>query len=153
MKLAVHEHVVANELLGCGTPEAVIRAEYCDTPCQIRMDWYVAENTIAENPEAFTDLKTCDDLDFFEQDARRWGYIYQLAFYQAVLEAKTRLTADVYLIGVEKKEPHRVGVWRVAQPTLASARYENEAAIRRLKSCLLSNRWPTGYEELRIFAA
>jgi hypothetical protein len=32
------------------------------------------------------DLKTCDDLTWFEADSRRYGYAHQLAFYRAVLK-------------------------------------------------------------------
>ena len=37
------------------------------------MDWFDAHRGIA-------DLKTCDNLDWFEADARRYGYAHQLAF-------------------------------------------------------------------------
>ena len=61
-----------------GEAEGVVRAKYCDLPCQIRMDWFDAHQGIV-------DLKTCDDLTWFEADARRYGYAHQLAFYRAVL--------------------------------------------------------------------
>ena len=42
-------------LLLYGRAEGVLRAEYCGTPCQIRIDW--------TNPgRGIVDLKTCDDL-------------------------------------------------------------------------------------------
>ena len=54
-------------LLLFGRAEGVVRAEYCNTPCQIRIDW--------TNPgRGIVDLKTCDDLTWFEADARRYGY-------------------------------------------------------------------------------
>jgi hypothetical protein len=34
---------------------------------------------------------------------------------------------------------------------LAIARQDNEAAIDRLRQCLAEDKWPTGYEELRVF--
>ena len=37
--------------------------------------------------------------------------------------------------------------------TLSIAQQENEAAIGRLKRCLESRTWPTGYEEPRLFDA
>ena len=144
-------------LLLYGRAEGVARAEYCGTPCQIRIDWLHPHRGIV-------DLKTCDDLTWFEADARRYGYHRQMAFYRAVLTqvmgSKSADCADrgdaavgpvpVYLIAVEKKEPFRCGVWRVSEETLAQAQRENEAAIRRLLACRESGEWPTGFEEIRV---
>ncbi|HRU20182.1 MAG TPA: PD-(D/E)XK nuclease-like domain-containing protein [Kiritimatiellia bacterium] len=148
-------------LLLFGRAEGVVRAEYCGTPCQIRIDWLHPHRGIV-------DLKTCDDLTWFEADARRYGYHRQMAFYRAVLErasggycdhkevAMERVKGNgaervpVHLIAVEKKEPYRCGVWRVSDETLAQAQRENEAAIRRLLACRESGDWPTGFEEIRV---
>ena len=144
----VYSHTLAADLLSTGVPEAVVRTEYHGVPCQIRIDWLSPRHGIVE-------LKTCDDLDWFEADARRYGYAYQVAFYQAVLCTKFNrsgdITVPVYFIAIEKKEPFRCGVWRVHDHILAQARCENEEAIERLKHCIETNRWPTGYEELRVF--
>jgi len=122
----------------------VVRAEYIGLPCQIRIDWLHPKNGIV-------DLKTCDDLTWFEADSRRYSYLYQLAFYRAVLSLVTdHLLVPVHIIAVEKKEPFRCGVWRVADDALASAQRENEAAIRRLKAYREMDQWPTGYEEVRL---
>ncbi len=149
-------------LLLYGRAEGVARAEYCGTPCQIRIDWLHPHRGIV-------DLKTCDDLTWFEADARRYGYHRQMAFYQAVLERAAGGCCDheevatgsvkredgvervpVHLIAVEKKEPFRCGVWRVSEETLAQAQRENEAAIRRLLACRESGEWPTGFEDIRV---
>lgn len=134
----------AVDLLLYGRAEGVVRTEYCGTPCQIRIDWLHPNRGIV-------DFKTCDDLTWFEADARRYGYHRQAAFYQAVL---ARVLGDqrvpVYLIAVEKKEPFRCGVWRLSEATLAQAQRENEAAIRRLLNCRERAEWPTGYEEIRV---
>ena len=45
-------------------------------PRQTRMDFF-------DPHEGVVDLKTCDDLSWFETDARRHGYVHQLAFYRA----------------------------------------------------------------------
>lgn len=142
----VAAHEGACKLLNSGLAEGVLRAEYCGKQSQIRVDWY--------NPAAgIVDLKTCDDLTWFEADARRYGYAHQLAFYQAVLALATQATVPVHLIAVEKKEPYRCGVWSVSQQTLDYVRNENEAAIDRLKSCEASGVFPSGYEECRVFDA
>jgi hypothetical protein len=144
MHLSVSQHEVAQMLLADGIPEGVVRTEYCGVPCQIRMDWYDAFFGIV-------DLKTCDDLTWFESDARRFGYVYQLAFYRAVLAQVIGIKSPVHLIAVEKKEPYRTGVWKVSNESLGLAQTSNETAIAQLRDCLATNQWPTGYEQPRTF--
>jgi hypothetical protein len=140
----IAEHRGARELLADGVPECVVHAEYCSKQCQIRMDWF--------NPQAgIIDLKTCDDLTWFEADAKRYGYGYQLAFYQAVLALATHTKFPVHLIAVEKKEPFRCGIWVLSDQVLAYCQRENQTTIERLKSCESSGTWPSGYEECRVF--
>lgn len=144
MAAGVEMNAEAMSLLSEGIAEGVVRADYCETPCQIRIDWL--------NPNrGIVDFKTCDDLTWFEADARRFGYHLQAAFYRAVLaKVIDGLLAPVYLIAVEKKEPFRCGVWRVSDDCLRIAQGENEAAIRRLLACREQGQWPTGYEEIRV---
>jgi RNA polymerase sigma factor (sigma-70 family) len=144
MAHSVRQHGPAQELLASGIAEGVVRAPYREHPCQIRMDWFDAHQGIV-------DLKTCDDLTWFESDARRYGYAYQLAFYRAVLSQVIGLYVPVYLIAVEKKEPFRCGVWRLSPEVLATAQHENELALERLRACQESGKFPTGYEEPRLF--
>ena len=137
----------AVDLLLYGQAEGVVRAEYCETPCQIRPDW-------VHPHRGLVDLKTCDDLTWFEADARRYGYIHQLAFYRAVLaQVLEHSLVPVHIIAVEKKEPFRCGVWRIDEAALAQAQRENETAIRRLQVCRARNVWPTLYEEIRVLSA
>ncbi len=134
----------AIDLLLYGRAEGVVRAPYCQVPSQIRIDWVHPHRGIV-------DFKTCDDLTWFESDARRYGYHHQMAFYQAVLaQVLDGLMAPVHLVVVEKREPLRCGVWRISDETLLRAQRENEAAIRRLLSCRQNDHWPTGYEEPRL---
>ena len=115
----------AVDLITYGLAEGVIRAVYCGVPCQIRLDWL--------NPNrGIVDFKTCDELTWFEADARRCRYHNQVAFYQAVLKrpsvkAPAKLAASSNLITRSKvserqaypcsfdrhrkKEPFRCGVW------------------------------------------
>ena len=145
MNSAIRMNEYAAALLKTGHPEGVVRAKYCGLPCQIRLDWF--------NPEyGIIDLKTCDDLTWFESDARRFRYQNQMAFYQCVLDVAIEQLVPVYIIAVEKKEPFRCGVWQVTSETLLMARAENEAAIERLKAAQSSDTWITGYEELRMLS-
>ncbi len=142
MNSGVRQNPNACELLMQGKAEGVVRAKYHDFPCQIRIDWL--------NPEhGIVDLKTCDDLTWFESDARRFHYVHQLAFYQNVLDQVLDQLVPVYLIAVEKKEPFRCGVWQIPSETLLQARAENEAAMERLKQANETQVFVTGYEELR----
>jgi hypothetical protein len=141
---AVKGHGEASALLAAGIAEGVARAEYGGRPCQVRVDWF--------NPTAgIVDLKTCDDLTWFEADARRYGYAHQLAFYRAILTAVTGERFSCRFIAVEKKEPFRCGVWTVSEQVLDFCAGENEAAIERLRTCEAGDVWPTGYEEGRVF--
>lgn len=145
MNSGVRQNPYARELLEQGQAEGVVRNEYCGLPCQIRIDW--------TNPElGIVDLKTCDNLSWFERDARHFGYCHQLAFYQSVLGQAVGEMAPVYIIAVEKKEPFRCGVWQITSDTLSIAKSEIEAAIERLKVAKAEDRWITGYEELRYLS-
>ena len=142
MNAGVRMNPNACELLSQGKAEGVVRATYHDFPCQIRIDWL--------NPQfGIVDLKTCDDLTWFESDARKFHYVHQLAFYQNVLDQVTEQLVPVYIIAVEKKEPFRCGVWQVPSETLLQARAENEAAMARLRKANQDDHFVTGYEELR----
>jgi hypothetical protein len=144
MAMAVREHAEAAALLADGQPEGVVRATYGGEPCQIRIDW--------TNPDrGIIDLKSIDNLDWFEVQARSFGYAHQLAFYRAIVAAVTGVKPEVHVIAVEKQEPYRVGVWRFSDQVLDAAARENLAAIARLKICRDQDRWPTGYEQIRTF--
>lgn len=133
----------AVDLLLYGRSEGVIRTEYRGAPSQIRIDWTHPHRGIV-------DLKSTADLTWFENEAKRRRYVNQIAFYQAVLGQVSGELVPVYLIAVEKVEPFRCGVWRVSDDTLATARQENEAAIRRLRHAWETDEFPTGYEGIRM---
>jgi hypothetical protein len=141
---AVQAHPFAPRLLSGGVAEGVCRTEYCDIPCQVRCDYF-------HTGYGIVDLKTCNDLTWFEADARRYGYLYQVAFYRAVLREAAGIAYPVHIVAVEKNEPFRVGVWLVADDALNCAEAENAAAIERLKECRATGTWPTGYEDIRVF--
>ena len=143
MATGVASNNKAVDLLLYGRSEGVLRAGYCGTPCQIRIDWTHPHRGIV-------DFKTADDLAWFESDARRYGYHRQMAFYRAVLAQVIDQYVPVHLVAVEKKQPFRCGVWLVSEDTLAIAQRENEAAIRWLQVCHQRDHWPTGYEEVRV---
>ena len=168
MEKSVRKHEQATYLLSNGIAEGVIRVNlpveksrhaqedfdgriYSPTiKCQIRMDYFNFE-------EGLVDLKTCDDIDYFEPDSRRYRYIHQLAFYRSVIVQKfdplgklwEQGLLPVRLIAVEKKPPHRVGVWRIGDYVLALAKGENDILLAELAECRLKDVWPTRYEKER----
>lgn len=142
LKNSVYAHREAMRLLEDGVAECVSRADYCGVPCQIRLDWF--------NPgEGIVDLKTCDSLQFFESDCRRYGYIGQMAFYRSVFFRTTGRLFPVYLIAVEKNEPYSTGVWRIHPDALARAEQENADTLAFYDACRSANVWPSGYEQIR----
>ena len=136
----------AVDLLLYGRAEGVVRATYCDAPCQIRIDWLHPHRGIV-------DLKTCKDLSEFESKAVEYRYFNQLAFYRSVLSKVIGQIVPVYIVAVEKKEPYRCGVWRLSEDSLELARQENAAAINRFNAFKLVDHWPTGYETIRTLKA
>jgi hypothetical protein len=171
MSTAVRSHKLAAALLSRGVAEGVLRVnDYCGAACQIRVDWF---NDLA----GIVDLKTCEDLDQFAGqisdvqagdnsdgdcprwfvqntgDVRKYHYPEQMGFYRGVYRAATDATVPAHLIAVEKREPFRVGVFRLSDDLLGAAEIGNRASIKRLIECRRTNLWPTNYEELRIIAA
>jgi len=144
----LHESVCAHkhacELFADGVAEGVVRADYAGVPCQTRLDWLNSSLGIV-------DLKTCDNLDWLQVDARSYGYAHQLAFYRALTAVAVGTALPVWLVAVEKREPFRCGVWRMGTDVLGIAQKENEEAIGRLVKCRATDTWPTGYEDVRVF--
>lgn len=146
MNIACHTHNGCAELLEAdGFVEGVVRAEVEGVPCQIRMDFFAPDYGII-------DLKTCRDIDFFDKDCRDFGYAYQLAFYQAVLEAACGEKYPVHIVVVDKTDYHIAGRWDIPDCELKECDSVNRAALRRLKRCRDAGEWPTGYERTRLFA-
>ena len=149
LQQSVWTHPVASTLLDVGIAEQTVRATYFGEPCQIRMDWFRADY---DGRPVICDLKTCDTLDFFENDARRYGYPQQCSFYREVLRTASNgeVVADCYLVAIEKREPFRCGVWKLTDGILESCAVENGRAIAELRECRRVNSWPTRTEDLRI---
>ena len=142
-------HPVAAELLDQGASEQTVRTQYCGEMCQIRMDWFREDYN---GKPIICDLKTCENLDHFENDARRYGYAHQMAFYKRVLETASdgECSPDVYFIAVEKREPFRTGVWKLTDAYLESCTVQNERAIEELRQCRMTNTWPTRTEDIQV---
>ena len=139
MDANIRRHHGICEILSSGQPERVIRREYQGMKCQIRMDWFNGD---------LTDLKSCWDLDFFQDDFRQYNYPTQLAFYEAILSEELNSRPQVSVIASEKNNTHRCGAWRIDRKILDTARRENELAIAKLKLCIERNHFPMTLEEV-----
>ncbi|MGL6195529.1 MAG: PD-(D/E)XK nuclease-like domain-containing protein [Thermoguttaceae bacterium] len=145
MHSGIMQNHYARQLLETGRAEGVVRLRYRDLPSQIRIDWF--------NPDfGIADLKTCDELRYFVNDALKYCYHHQAAFYQSVLAEAIKEHLPYYLIAVEKREPFACGVWQITDETLAHARGEINGAIERLKKANTKDEWLSGYEELQYLS-
>ena len=144
----VWAHPAAANLLAYGWPELVVRAPLCGVSCQIRMDWLTHD---ADGNFVIVDLKTCDDITWFQSDSYRYQYPHQFALYRDVAQSSTNERIGFALIAAEKKEPFRVGVWTMPDEALDIYSAYNQEDLEHLKRCRAENVWPTGYEEVRVF--
>ena len=82
---------------------------------------------------------------------RSFGYAFQMAFYRSVLRAASGRNYPVVMIAVDKTEFHVSGYWVIPAAEVDVAERINSAAIRRLKECRETGKWPTGFERKQIF--
>ena len=135
---AVLAHPVARGLIIEGRTEVTIEWVDADTglPCKGRLDAFGLA------AERLADLKGCGSLDQIERTCHRQGYVHQLAWYQRGVRAVYGVDVSAYLIGVETKAPHDVGVWRADRDLLAMADRDLTATMARLADCIHADRWP-----------
>lgn len=145
MEAAVRSHAVARGLFDEGVAEGVVRCRYLDQACQARIDWINPSTDVG-----VVDLKTADGLDGFDFTLRALGYIHQVAFYRALVAAASGHTLPVHVVAVEKREPFRVGVWRIAPSVLDQAQLQNDEAMQELRRCRSTGNWFTRFEALRV---
>jgi len=128
MRSNILSHQYASMLLNsCPDRECVFRildGYGCNAWCQARVD--------AIGESVLIDLKSCDNLDNFERDIRKYEYVNQIAHYYECVHRTNGSSPSCYLIAAEKQEPNRVGVWRLAPQDLALAEEQNEDAARRI---------------------
>lgn len=144
MRKALRAHPEAARLFDQGWPERSARASCDGVECQIRLDWLRGDGVAV-------DLKTTDDMERFESDARRYGYLHQFAFYRDVAREAGGGELSMTAVVLEKKPPFRIGVWRFGPEALAPYSAQNKAALIRFRQCRENDRWPTGYEKVRNF--
>lgn len=137
-------HPEIASLLSEGWPERTVRASVAGVECQTRLDWLRPDSVVV-------DLKTVDDIAWFESDARRFGYLHQFAFYQEVVKAAGSGGMEMLAAVIEKRPPFRAGVWKFSGEALAPYVLQNAGALQHYVQCRKENKWPTGYETTRAF--
>lgn len=142
---AARAHPAISRLFSEGWAECSARAEMEGVPCQIRLDW-LRSDAVA------VDVKTVDDITRFESDARRFGYLYQFAFYREGTKAAGGPELEMTAVVLEKKPPYRAGVWKFSGETLEPYAVQNCRALVQFRRCRESGHWPTGYEKPRHFS-
>jgi len=156
MHHAVFENQIAAQMLGQdGMPEAVFRypSDQLGITLQCKADKLLLddEGKIC----GFIDLKTCECLHEFKRRAKIFQYPQQMCFYRETITrvGKTGLSTlemsknfDVHLIAVEKRVPHKVGVWAFSNELLDEMEETLRAELISFARCFHSNEWPTGFE-------
>lgn len=144
MANGVRQHPDCMEALQEGEAECVARANYCGLECQIKIDWL--------KPGAIIDLKTCRELKWFKNDFKQYRYANQLSFYQKMFEVFAGVRLPIYVIAVEKAQPYHAAFFEIYQDLLDKAQRENEDAIHRMRECISSGIWPTGWEGTNLIS-
>jgi hypothetical protein len=145
MASGVKFHDDASAILASGDAECVVRGMYCGMKCQAKVDWLTAS--------ALVDLKTTADLRWFTSDFFKYRYHNQLSFYQKLVEQFAGIRLPVKVIAVEKAAPYRCALYDIEQAVLDKGQRENEDAIQRMRECLETGKWPTGFEGIQKISA
>lgn len=135
----VLKHEIGRGLIAGGVAERVVRANWNGVDCQIKIDYFNGR---------MIDLKTIDNIDNFEYQARKFGYVNQAKFYIDVFQEASDepFPPPFYWLVVEKQAPYRVGVWDIDEMMLKNAEAENIAAVNRLKEAREFDHWPHAYQ-------
>jgi hypothetical protein len=134
---AVHKHREAQWALRGAVEETLLWTDP-DTglKCKARLDVLnLTERRIA-------DLKGCGSLALLDRQCHRLGYVHQLAHYRRGVRVAHSVDVSAYMVGVETKPPHDVGVWRVDRDLLDLAERDVVAALTRLARCIETDEWP-----------
>lgn len=134
MAQSVHEHEAASELLAGCKVEQSITWDYDGRPCKARVD--------AFKPGILADVKTTSDLSRFTNDAYKFGYHGQLAWYGMALAAALGESVDTYILAVESKPPHDVGVFKCTNEFITEGEQLVFQLLDLLQACEQADSWP-----------
>lgn len=138
MASSILRHREACAILLDGTEiERHLEWSYLGRACSSRFD--------ARGPYHLAELKTAQTSNprLFIREAIRMHYHGQCAFYdQATRTERGEGFSNVYLIAVEKSQPHPVTVYRLTERVLDLGRQTNRLWMEQLLACEASNEWP-----------
>lgn len=140
MAAAVRAHHAASALLSRVQGEVWLSWSLGDTPCKGLADGL--------GDGVLLDLKTCGPLAVFARKAWSDGHAHQLAWYRLGARAMGHRVDEVYLVGVEAKAPHDVGVWRLSDAVLDHAEREVLALAEDFVVCRESGEWPGAFPDV-----
>jgi hypothetical protein len=138
MRDSVDSNPDAAKLLAAGNPELAIRRSFPSLGIELqgRLDW------ITWNGSVVVDLKTIENLDDLPREIERRGYYRQLALYKHLADEEAGV-ADFRcaIIGVEKAEPRRCGVFWLRPDLLEIGDAQNMASLVRLAEAMRTGDW------------
>lgn len=146
---AMSDSLWSVETLPVGEVEAVLRCDdVMGLPGQCKFDHI----RITSDEIIVHDVKTCQDIDWFEQDAKKYKYDIQLGWYYLVLKhCGYDLPVTWFWHVVEKQEPFRAGLWECAPSAIYHAKKRVADLVDHVMECMENDYWPTGYEEPRQY--
>lgn len=127
----------AVELLASGRPELAIRRPFPSLGLEIqgRLDW------LKLDPGVVVDLKTIECLDDLPREIERRGYYRQKAHYRHLASEEFGADFRCAIIGIEKAEPMRCGVYWLRDDLLTIGDAHNLASLGKLAECYRTGDW------------
>lgn len=133
MAVALAENVSAGQLMQSGCAEVCLRGEMFGLPCQSLIDWV---QLIDGKPGSIVDLKTCADINAFEDDIKSWQYDIQMAFYRLLMREVREINCPIFLIAVDKQPTPVSLTVHLTNNDLYEAEQKVVVAISQLKRAL-----------------
>lgn len=147
MSNSIESHPVAWPILGgigtCGVERSIV-SNFRGMHLRGRLD------AIGLDQRVIVDLKTCEDIERFEADFRRFNYARQLAFYRRLARYLTGFQFSVYVIAVEKTGLYQCGIWEASPATLDLQDDLTDLLLLELAGCIERDEWPSRYDSCRI---
>ena len=144
MRAAAEAHPFASKYLSGGEAEKALTWEDAETgvACKGRVDLLKSDGVLVG-------LKTAETADTrkWANQAARFGYHLQWAFYHDALKARGKRPPEVVEIVVESAEPHDVSVYIIGPDTIEVGREEYRDALVKVVQCREAKAWPGRHPE------
>lgn len=139
MAAAIRRNPTALDLILNGTKQQTIGWSFLGRSCSGTPDCF--------NPGRVVDLKTtrCAQPERFQFEAKRLGYLSQLAWYMdGVAACGLGKPSEAFIVAVESTPPHPVTVLRLTDNAIDLGRRACRLWMERLLQCEATGEWP-GY--------